>query len=599
MAGRPSDWTSEQDDAIRAAGFKPDWKQTAAFLKKTPTQCSNRAAYLRYREKQNAKKLNGDAPDHPEPPTALEPAPTPIPPVPADPYRPGRLLGVWRRVLDQFHRSLETVEKSDTPMEPGEAAFLLKTLLSTSAQKAILTDARAAGEGTGPDFAWDDDPVRWAGMHGLMLWSRQRRILRACESSRFVSVRSCNASGKTTTAALAALHHSFKHRGEDAIAVAMSSGWANLREGVMRRIRQFLDDWDLPGELTERGLKIDGRTAVTFRSPPKSGAGTARKLLQGVHARHVLIIVDEANEIPADLWAEMISTSTGEDSTVLALGNPTAPGTMFEKTFSDPLWENIHIGWEHVLRARNEECLDEASAAAILNEETVQLYRTSHPPYEYKARIKGEFPTESELLFFDLVRAEAAVKRTLEPAPWSRAVYGLDPGSGGDASVLAVRRGSVIEMVELGVHRHSSDRKEVASVVSAIVRGTGASAVVIDNFGVGAEHAAHLAEMLADTPITVKGFNSGDAQERTDEAYVNPRAELGGRLRKRFESGDVSIPDDAKLKSQIRGIRAKPHPGGKVQLEPKIDFKARYGGSCDELDAVLLTMVEPAPMIYV
>ena len=172
-----------------------------------------------------------------------------------------------------------------------------------------------------------------------------------------------------------------------------------------------------------------------------------------------------------------------------------------------------------------------------------------------------------------------------------RPIFGLDPASGGDASVLAARIGHEVEFIDLGEYRHSDDREATSRCVASIVKDRKGHAIVIDAFGVGADHSTHLATMLAGTGIQVIPLNSGDTSKTADPTtYINPRAELAAELRRLLNAHQIRLPNDERLRGQLRAIRGKPHPSGKVALESKDDFKARYGSSCDELDAVLMTL---------
>ena len=441
------------------------------------------------------------------------------------------------------------------------------------------------------------DPVQWCSDNGLELWSKQIEIVDALSANRYISCRSCNGSGKTQLSSAIAVHHALTNLNRDSIVVVLSSGWDNIRTGVRRRMLDIVSDWNLPGKVLDRGYTVNGKELVTFRSPPK-GAVAGRKLLQGIHARYILVIVDEANEIPAPLWAEMLSIATGRHVTVLAIANPTATGTPFEGTFEpESGWHNIHISYED-MPAVTGEPVSQAAAESLLDAETVAQMQRDLAEYEIAARVYGEFPAESQLAFFRQTKVKEAIERILEPAQQAP-IYALDPGSGGDPSVLGRRDGSVIELIDLGEFRKSDDRKAVASHVASIVEQDEKTpkAINVDTFGVGADHAVELSRLLANTSIPVVSLNTGDTQKLVDkEQFVNPRAELAGEMRRLVNADAISLPLNDSLKRQMTSIRGKPHVSGKIQLESKEDFKARFGRSCDELDVALLSLYDEKPL---
>ena len=99
-------------------------------------------------------------------------------------------------------------------------------------------------------------------------------------------------------------------------------------------------------DLRERYLRIDGKRAIVWRSPPKGwSAARPRKLLQGLHRRRMLVIIEEANEIPPSLWTEATTAVvSGGVSHVLAILNPTDTGTPAHQATESGAWTVVPIG---------------------------------------------------------------------------------------------------------------------------------------------------------------------------------------------------------------------------------------------------------------
>jgi hypothetical protein len=76
--------------------------------------------------------------------------------------------------------------------------------------------------------------------------------------------------------------------------------------------------------------------------------------------------------------------------------------------------------------------------------------------------------------------------------------------------------------------------------------------------------------------------------------YVNSRAEMYDNLRKRFEAGTISIPDDQDLIAQLSSIRFKIASDKKLQIVSKEDMKRTYHlKSPDKADSLALAFYEP------
>lgn len=89
--------------------------------------------------------------------------------------------------------------------------------------------------------------------------------------------------------------------------------------------------------------------------------------------------------------------------------------------------------------------------------------------------------------------------------------------------------------------------------------------------------------------ITVVAINFGEGSKFKDRTgkmeMANLRAEAYFRLREALEDGKIQLPKDRELLAELCSIRWRPM-GGKVQLEKKIDIKARLGVSPDKADCV-------------
>jgi hypothetical protein len=56
---------------------------------------------------------------------------------------------------------------------------------------------------------------------------------------------------------------------------------------------------------------------------------TTRERFQGLHARYILILLDEACGIPMSLWTAVKTLMTNDNARCLAIGNPDDPGSEF------------------------------------------------------------------------------------------------------------------------------------------------------------------------------------------------------------------------------------------------------------------------------
>lgn len=71
----------------------------------------------------------------------------------------------------------------------------------------------------------------------------------------------------------------------------------------------------------------------------------------------------------------------------------------------------------------------------------------------------------------------------------------------------------------------------------------------------------------------VQPVNVGQAARRSD-TFANLRAEIFWRVRERFERGEVSLPEDLALLSELAALRYGYDGRGRIRLEPKEETKA-------------------------
>jgi hypothetical protein len=67
---------------------------------------------------------------------------------------------------------------------------------------------------------------------------------------------------------------------------------------------------------------------------------------QGIHARYLLVVIDEACGVPEWLWDAVLSLVTNEGARILAIGNPDDPTSRFAKVCAPGNdWNTIEVGY--------------------------------------------------------------------------------------------------------------------------------------------------------------------------------------------------------------------------------------------------------------
>jgi hypothetical protein len=441
------------------------------------------------------------------------------------------------------------------------------------------------------------DPVLWVRERlQQTTWSKQQEILRAVQEHRKTAVRSCHGVGKSWLAAAAVAHWLDTHPPGEAFVVTTAPTAAQVRAILWRYIRRNHKRGKLPGRVNQTEWFLDDEIVAYGRKP----ADHDESSFQGIHARYVLVIIDEACGVPEQLWIAADALTTNTDCRILAIGNPDNPATHFRKVCEPGSgWHVIGISAFESPNLTGEQVPEDVRLALVSREwveEKAREWGTDNPLY--RSKVLGEFAEDapnqvvrtSDVATCRIPPEELAPPEDLEPVE-----LGVDVGGGGDETVIRERAGR-----RAGREwRALTDRPElIAPMVLDAIRETGATAVKVDSIGVGFGVIGELrnARKRGEHGAQVHGVNVGAAAARPDK-FLNLRAELWWEIgRGLSESGgwDLSgmVNADTTV-AQLLAPRWWADPRGRVQVEPKDEIRKRIGRSPDNADALLLAFYQP------
>ena len=204
----------------------------------------------------------------------------------------------------------------------------------------------------------------------------------------------------------------------------------------------------------------------------------------------------------------------------------------------------------------------------------------------YQVRVLGEFPSEATDTLIPLKHIEAAVKRQIPDPSGEDAVMGLDIARfGDDRSVACIRQGAAI--IGLFVFP-SSDVMATTGRALDLARSYKVSKINVDEVGLGAGVLDRMREIGS---VEAEGINGG-RRASDPERYANLRAEMFDGLRLRFQSGDISICDDAELISELASLKYSFTSKGQMRLEDKQSLRSSGRPSPDKADAAMLAFAK-------
>jgi phage terminase large subunit len=432
-------------------------------------------------------------------------------------------------------------------------------------------------------------------------WPVQEEILRSVASNAQTAVKACHSSGKTRIAAAAVLWWITRYR--DGIAVTTAPSWAQVQKLLWGEIHKAIGRsrfrWPMP---TQTEVKLGAGNYAT-------GLATDQGVkFQGFHSGHLLVVIDEAPGVEADIWEAIEGTRAGGEVHILALGNPTLAGGPFHTAFTSEreLWRTISID---AFDTPNLEgfALDDLRKLPRGLPESDPVFQFTPRPYLvtrrwvyekfwtwgeksalWQARVRGQFPEQAEDALLSLAWIETASKR--EPYDDGSALHaGVDvAGPGEDETVCYVRCGS--HLIGFEAWANPDPRGDVVAFLRPFRDRL--ETVNVDAIGIGYNFGLH----LEDQGFPVQLINVGEASH-DPEKYANAKAEFYWGLRERFEAGDVSGLTDETSMGQLATIRYKHTARGQVQIESKDDLRKRGAKSPDRAEALMLAYADRTPGI--
>ncbi|MEJ8671874.1 hypothetical protein WKI71_36580 [Streptomyces sp. MS1.AVA.1] len=436
------------------------------------------------------------------------------------------------------------------------------------------------------------NPVGWVQERlRQVVWSKQREIMLSVRDNRRTAVRSCHGVGKSHTASLVASWWLDTHPPGEAFVVTSAPTFAQVRAILWRYIRRTHRRGKLAGRVNQTEWHMDDELVAFGRKP----ADHDESAFQGIHARYVLVILDEACGIPEQLWVAADALTTNADCRILAIGNPDNPSSYFRKVCQPG------GGW-HVIGI---------SAFESPTSPARKSPRMSRRPSSAASGSRRRPPSGARTTRCTSPRCWASSARTpptrsSAPPMWRSAV---STPSASSPPTSSCRSSSVSMSVAAGIEtvirerrgqragrewRAHTDRPEkIAPLVLQALKESGAATVKVDSIGVGFGVIGELRNLASQGKHSARivGVNVGEKSSQPDK-FKNLRAEIWWELARglserqgwdlsQMENADTTV---AQMLEPLWIVDAR----GRIQVEPKDEIRKRLGRSPDNADALLL-----------
>lgn len=460
---------------------------------------------------------------------------------------------------------------------------------------------------------YQSDPEAWmADVLGVRLWSKQAEIADAFVVNRRSAVKSGNGVGKSALAAGLLSWWCSVFPVEETLAIASAPTLSQIEKVIFAYLKNNYASAKvlgspLRGEISEE-LTWKVANPVTGKNDFLAfGKRPADKDIvssfQGTRRLRTAVFLDEAGGVPRDLFTAAEAVTTGEESRLLAIGNPDRRGTEFHNIFMRP-----ELSAEFFLATISVFDLPTFTGEVVYSDHVKQdnflRSLTSVDWVEHKRRVwgeddarwlskvLGEFPGETDNTFFGQLAIDRGVDNEVVEDMSVRPILGVDVARfGDDESVIYVNRNGRVRLRDVW--------GKVDTVVSArriheVATSLDAAEVRVDASGIGGAVFDMLEslEEFNDKRYMLIGID-GAARSPDPAQWANSRAYNHDSLRKQLLDGVLDIDfEDNDLRDQLLMVTYRFNNRGAVQITPKDELRGVMGGSPDRLDAVIYAVTD-------
>lgn len=474
-----------------------------------------------------------------------------------------------------------------------------------------------------PYLIYEDDPVGFIqdGL-GETLWSKQKEIVLSVRDNKRTAVPACHAPGKSHIAARIIAWWVAVHPIGTAQVVTTATTFRQVKNILWPHIRKVQKKSNLGGEVSQVEWKIDGELVAFGFSP----ADTDETAVQGIHAPHLLVVVDEAGGLSQTLGTALESLMTGGHTRLLLLGNPPTDSedSWFERACNSELYNVIPIGAYSTPNFTGEEsgicrsCPASVSthkvAEHLVDETWVRdvINEFGEESAFVEARVHARFPRMAGNKAIPYGWLEKATENE-NPLAGNAIRLGVDiAADGGDEFVIAWADGYKGTIRHRSSGKANSNPVDVAGQILEQIRQAEevhqqrqikqAVIVKIDSIGLGWGVTGILKRWRDEQRHSsiIVGVNVAERAKESGK-FHNQRAEMWWNFRNLVQpiSSDTGVEQnitldvDTKTLAQLSGPTYKSDSTGRIVIEAKKDMKRRGMASPDRAEAILLAFYEP------
>jgi hypothetical protein len=419
----------------------------------------------------------------------------------------------------------------------------------------------------------------------------QRKLLQAvAKPGAHVAVKSGTTTGKTS--ALAWLVIWFINTHSEARVPCTATKYDQVTKTLWPEIAKWhskmLPEFAAMIRMQQEKVFLIGHENESF-AWPMAAAKDRTEGFQGVHAKNVMFVFDEAAGIPSEIFEAAEGSCSTPGARWIVAGNPNRATGPFRDAFGKHAahWTNLTFS-----------SLDSPFCHPDYPKRIAAKYGIDSNMY--RVRVLGKFPKQDpdSLIPFDW--AEESKEREVKPSPTVPRIAGCDPSGGGKDPVgFCIRQGTLAYGFD---EWPALDPMPTVGRLKRMYDDKLFDVVHVDAIGVGSGVVSRLQELgIPHVPVNV-GIPSimlNDCNRLRDELWWQAREWFASRI-VRIEPGKTAPSDEMLLKFIHEATVPKytTLSTGKIQVESKDELRKadRLGHSPNLADAFGLTFAQGIPV---
>lgn len=359
--------------------------------------------------------------------------------------------------------------------------------------------------------------------------------------------------------------------------------WREISKWIKRSVEDGQFGTIVKDSLTVQGEKIfvkghsgeEGKEwyAIARSASTAEASDSPAETLQGFHAQHMMIIVDEATGVPDNVFMPLDQTLTDPVNFLVMTYNPTRTSGFAYRSQHKHKEEWLTYRWN---------CEESENVSPESIERVARKY--GKDSNAYRISVLGLEPVGDTDSVIPLEWVMNAVNRDIVVDKMDPIISAVDLARQGDDKSIILTRQSM--KVDPNIKSYNGQNTmEMAGWVSLHLAEEEPTCCGIDVIGMGYGVLDRVREV---GHRRISGVNVSESSSRK-EKFERLRDELWWKCRKAFEEGFISIPDDEELIFELSNVKYKIESNGKIKVESKREMRKRGVSSPNKADALVLT----------